>query len=410
MHPKVWGIGRAGRESPAPVRRGHWSRKRRVAAALALAVGCGAGATVEAQARTLKLVFPDGKPMTYGSACAGLGCLDRNDRVAPTDDRGEVRLPDAPRTIEYRRDGINLAGPPVGAVSGTTLAVTDAVTVVLPRLLIGSAPAVDASESEVIARINDARAAQGLPVARLSPQLSTASDMQATWLSQSGVMPTQSQRFHVGPFGSEVAFRHAEVSLPDAWSGAEVAGAAGTAGETVEDWLGSALHRSLVLAPGPMIIGAARVGVFTIVETHEPCTGCEQPVTPPPPPPPPPPVAPPAAPATRPPPPPPAAATSGSSTQAQSRAACLSEQLATQRLRKRAGRVRLRIVTHCLRKGARYVLMVRQGTRGRLLRTVRIKSAGSTMLRLRPTRGATRLGIRLKRDGHVIVGRMLKLR
>ena len=46
--------------------------------------------------------------------------------------------------------------------------------------------------------------------------------------------------------------------------------------------------------------------------------------------------------------------------------------------------MRLRVAMQCLRRGARYVLLIRQGTTGRLLRTLRIKRAGTMTLRAAP--------------------------
>ena len=104
---------------------------RRFAVALSVAVGFGAASAAEAQAFTLTLAFPDGQPMTYGSACAGLGCMARNDGVDTTDDRGQVQLPNAARTIEYRRNGIVLVrSRRSGVASGTIVAVGSAATVV----------------------------------------------------------------------------------------------------------------------------------------------------------------------------------------------------------------------------------------------------------------------------------------
>ena len=234
-----------------------------------------ASAAADAGAVTLRLAFPDGQPMTHGSACAGLGCL-ASGRGAAVDERGEVELPNFPRTIEWRRDGISLPSVGVGLASGTALAVGDRVAVTLPRLLVGSAPIVDATESDLVARLNEARAGQGLPLAQINPRLSSAADMQATWLRTSGATILQPDRFHVGPFGTDLAFRHGEVSLPDPASGGEIAEAGGTADQTVTDWLSSAEHRRQVLAPGPVLMGIGQAGPFTIVQTHRPCAGCVQ--------------------------------------------------------------------------------------------------------------------------------------
>src|ERR1044072_1470374 len=132
------------------------TRRRRLrsrSAVIALSVATCFGAAADADAFTLTLAFPDGQPMTYGTACAGVGCLDRNDRVDTTDERGRVFLPDAPRTIEYPRDGVDLGAVGLGTASGRLLAVGSAATVVLPRMLVGSSPEIDAVESGLVARL-----------------------------------------------------------------------------------------------------------------------------------------------------------------------------------------------------------------------------------------------------------------
>ncbi len=387
------------------------ARVRRLVLVLALAAGASACTAAQAGAYTLRLIFPDGQPMTYGSACTGLGCLQRGDRIERTDARGEVVLPGGVRTIEYRRDGIRLGLASTGVASGTHLAVGESGTVILPRMLVGSAPAVDALESDLVARLNEAREAQGLTPAQINPKLSTASDLQATWLTHSGITFSEPGSFHDGPFESDLAFRHGEVSLPEPLGGGEIAEAGGTVEETISDWLSSSEHREQVLAPGKLLIGAAKVGIFTIVQTHRPCDGCVQAGTgtrasaPQP--------APPlvAAPAQAAPPPP--APTAGSSVVAPPQPpppACGREQLTTRRLKSLRGRVRLRVVTKCLRPGARYALLIRQGSTGRLLRTIRVTRAGTLTVSLRPSRTATKLGIKLKRDGRAIVSRTMSLR
>src|SRR5436190_15067686 len=397
---------------------------RRATLGLAFALGVGACTAADASAFTLRLVFPDGQPMTYGSACAGLGCLQRGANIETTDARGEIELnarADAPedigtlalsRTIEYRRDGIILGIAPSGVASGTVLAVGDRATVVLPRMLVGSAPAVDAVESDLVARPNEARAQQGLALAEINPKPSTAADLQATGLMQTGVTFADASRFHTGPFESDMAFRHGEVSLPDPASGGEVAEAGGTMEETVGDWMASPEHRQQILAPGRLLIGAAKVGIFIIVQTHRPCDGCVSigtgtrmaaPGAPAPAPaaPPAPVAAPPAA----------AAPTAGASVVAATPLpTCGRERLVTRRLRSQGGRVRLRVATSCLRPRARYALLVRQGATGKILRSVRITRAGTMTVRLRPARTATRLRITLKRDGQVVIGRTMSLR
>ena len=72
--------------------------------------------------------------------------------------------------------------------------------------------------------------------------------------------------------------------------------------------------------------------------------------------------------------------------------------------------MRLRVAVHCLQPGARYVLLVRQGATGRLLRTLRVTRAGLLTLRLRPSRTAKQLRIKLKRDGRAIAARTMSLR
>ncbi|MEA2219791.1 MAG: hypothetical protein QOJ35_2417 [Solirubrobacteraceae bacterium] len=375
----------------------------RIAMALSLAailVACAAG---PAEAFTLRLVFPDGRPMTYGSACNGTGCLDAGSDVRTTDAHGAIELGDGgPRTIEYRRDGIALAQAPVGVASGTLVAAGDGASVVLARLLVGSAPAVDAVESDLVAQINDARAAEGLPAAQINPRLSAAADLQATWLVQSGVAATEPDRFHDGPFDSTMAFRLGEVSFPQPERGREVVAAGGTPEQALSDWMGSPPHREQLLEPGQLLIGAGMVGSFVVVETHAPCAGCEQMGTgtrmgavPPP--------------APQPAPPPPAAAspTTGS---AAPRPSCGREQLHVRRLRERAGRVRVRVSTQCLRPGAGYVLIVRRGRTGPMLRTRRIVRAGTLTFRLRPAQAGHLLRIKLKRDGRAIVAQSLSLR
>jgi uncharacterized protein YkwD len=388
------------------------SRGRRIALGVLLAAGFSACTAADAGAFTLTLAFPDGQPMTYGSACAGVGCMARGDHVETTDERGQVTLASNATTVEYRRDGIVLAAAPVGVASGTTLALGAQGTVVLPRLLIGTDPAIDANESDLVARLNEARTAQGLPMAQINPRLSAAADLQATWLSQSGITFSQAGSFHEGPFGSDLAFRHGEVSLPEPNSGGEIAEAGGSAADTVFDWLTSPEHRQQVLAAGQQLIGVAQVGAFRIVETHRPCTGCDRlgtgtrlgataPA--------PPPAAGPAPPP--PPPPPPAAApTVGGSTTTRTAPSCGHEQLTTRRLQSRPGNVRLRLSIGCLRRGARYMLLIRQGTSGRTLRSLRITRAGKTTLALRPGPSVNSLKIRLKRNGRVILVRTTSLR
>jgi hypothetical protein len=392
--------GQAAGSAPQP----SWRRARLVV--LAAAAAFAIAPSTDAQAFKLKLVFPDGRPMTYGSACAGHGCLAHQRDVDQVDANGEVELPNWPRTIEYQRDGVSLDQLPAGTASGTITVDGSHATVVLPRLLAGTAPEIDAVESDLAARLNEARAAQGLPLAELNPQLSAAADLQAQWLTSSGVTVVEPDLFHVGPFDTTMSFRHGEVSLPDPDSGGEVAEGGGTVDDAITDWLGSAEHREQVLAPGPMLIGVGRSGAFLVVETHAPCAGCPDagpgsrasalaPV---------------AAPAPAAPPPPAPAPTSGSSATVRPVPSCGREQLAFRRLANRHGRMRLRVQTSCLRHGGRYVLTIRQGTAGRVIKASKITRAGTMTLKLRPARTVHRLRLKLKRDGHVIVARTMSLR
>ena len=397
---------------------------RRVALGVAFATGFGACAAAEANAFTLRLTFPDGAPMTYGSACYGSGCLQRGDGIATTDERGEIVLTGglraigeigeidlsaAARTIEYRRDGVRLGLAPIGVVSGTVAAIGDRVTVVLPRILVGSNAAVDTVESDLVARLNEIRAAEGLPLAQINPKLSAAADLQATYLTQTGVTFAEPGAFHEGPFESDMAFRHGEVSLPNPAEGGEIAEAGGTVDEAISDWMSSAAHREQILARGRVMIGAAKVGAFTIVQTHRRCDGCVAAGTgtragaaPAPGPAAPPPLAATLA---------PAAPTVGASQVAPARQpSCRRETIATRRLQSRGGRIRLSISARCLKPRARYLLLIRQGASGRLLRTMRITRAGTRFVALRPARSARKLQIRLKRDGRAVISRTMSLR
>jgi uncharacterized protein YkwD len=384
---------------------------RRVALVLSFATGFVVHASGEAAAFTLKLVFPDGRPMTYGSACSGDGCLQRGDRLQTTNAHGEVVLGDGPgRTVEYRRDGIALARVPPGAASGRVVALGDRVTVVLPRLLAGSAPAVDPVEADLVARLDEARAAEGAPPVQLDASLSAAADLQAAWLTRSGVTFERPDLFHTGPFDTTMSFRRGEVSFPDAIGGEVVEAGATSTGQAISDWLASPPHREQVLAPGRLVIGVGRVGSFIVVDTHPPCDGCEQagpgaPAGA---------LWPPGAPARPATPPPPARAATTPATARSSDASdrprsCRRERLGVRRLGDRDGRVRLRMRTSCLRRG-RYALVVRQGTSGRVLRTRTIARAGTTTLRLRPSRDARSLRIALQRKGRTVVAHAISLR
>jgi hypothetical protein len=88
---------------------------------------------------------------------------------------------------------------------------------------------------------------------------------------------------------------------------------------------------------------------------------------------------------------------------------CERERLAAHRLSNRGGSLRVRVKAGCLRPGARYVLLVRQGVTGRMLRTMPIMHDGSTTLRLHPGPTVNRLRIKLKRDGHDIAWRTMSL-
>jgi len=376
---------------------------RRVVLASWLAVGLALCAAHAASAVTLKLHFLDSQPMTYGSACSGEGCMQRNVGVVTTDANGEVRLADVPdRTIEYRRHGIDLATAPPGDASGSVRGVGERASAVLPRLLRGSAPAVDAIESEVVARINEARSAHGLPAAQLNVRLSTAADFQATWLSSSAVglmLPVVS---HTGPFGSTPAFRLGEVSFPEPATGAEIAAAGWTPAEALVGWLASPPHRDKVLAPGALLIGVARVGSVTIVTTHPPCSGrCEQAAhaggsgagAP----------APGGTPAG-----PGAPAMSGS---ASDRAlSCGAERLRVKRLPDRLRRLRLRVGLGCLRRDGGYTLNVSQGPPRRGLTTRRIAGPGTITLALRPRRNTRTLRIELRHRQRVVAARSIARR
>jgi hypothetical protein len=347
-----------------------------------------------ASAYTLRLTFPDGAPMTYGSACSGLGCLQREDDIRRTNDAGEIALGPARGVVEYRRDGIALAQAALGVASGTVVAGPADATVILPRVLIGSAPDIDAAELGIVTRVNESRAGSGLPDAQLSPRLSAAADQQATWLAQSQTLVSQPERFHLGPFDSTVAFRLAEASMPAPDNAGEVVEAGGSPDQVVSDWMASDVHRAILLEPGRRLLGIGRVGSFTVVETHAPCAGCDQPASATAP------VAPPA-------PPPRPQPTAGSS--AVVRPLCAGEVLRIVRLRNLAGRVRLRVTTGCLRAGSSYELTVRRGSAGRLLAARRIAGAGTISVAMRPPRRTPTLRIKLKRGGTAVIARTLRL-
>ena len=349
-----------------------------------------------AAAFTLKLTFPDGRPMTFGSACASAGCLQRDAGVEPTNARGEVVLDAAPgTTVEYRRDEIALASLAPGVAAGSLVTAGDRATVVLPRMLAGVAPEIDAAEADLVTRLNGERAAAGLAPAQVSALLAVAADMQAAWLVQSAVAYDDPARFHLGPFGSTIGFRLGEVSFPAASGGGEIVAGGMTPPEAVAGWMASASHRDALLAPGRLLVGPARVGGFVVVATHDPCTGCEEtaagtpgggagaPVA--------------------------TATTSGAG--ASDLRSCGREQLRLRRLRtSQPGVLRLRVRASCLRAGAAYGIVVREGRAGRVLAKRRIREAGTTTLRLRPAPGARAVRVRLTRDRRPILAQSLSLR
>jgi len=351
---------------------------------------CAAG---QASAFTVKLVFPDGRPMTMGSACAGTGCLQRSADPAPADARGEIALDAAPgTTIEYRRDAIALAQVPLGVASGSVVAVGDRATVVLPRMLTPAAPAIDAGEADLVARFNEARAAAGVPPAQLNARLGAAADLQAAWLVQSATPLTAAETFHSGPFGSTVGFRLGEVSFPEPSAGGEIVAAGMTNAEAIAGWLASPSHREALLLPGPMLVGAGRVGGFLVVVLHDPCTGCEDASA----------LSTGAASQQ--------AATTTSGSAADRLPGCGREALRVRRLPSGTNGVRrLRVQVACLRPRAVYRLVVREGRAGRVLAKRTIRSAGTIVIRVRPASGARMLRVRLKRDRHAIRAQSLAL-
>ena len=382
----------------------------RLALAAWLAVGLVLVAAREAPAVTLKLTFSDGQPMTYGSACAGDGCLAHESGVKRTDAAGEIPLPGEPGTVvEYRRDGIDLARAPEGVAAGRMTTTGQPTTVVLPRMLLGSAPAVDALESDIAAQINDARAARGLAPAAVNARLSAAADLHATWLDSTNVGLPLPILSHQGPYGSTLAFRLGEVSFPDPTAGGEIAAAGMTPTQALVGWLASAVHRDLVLAPGPQLIGVASVGRVIVVDTHAPCAGC-QPTAP---------VnggagSPTAAAGSSPVDGTPAAAGGGAgarpSSSSSSSPACGRERLAVRRMRARRGRLRLRVTVRCMQPGAGYRLTVLQRPSQSILTTRRIRAAGTVTLTLRPTRRTHTLRLKLKRNGRAVAARSVARR
>ena len=373
----------------------------RLALASWLAVGLFLTAARAAPAVTLKLTFSDGQPMTYGSACAGEGCL-AGGAGALTDAAGEVPLAGEPgAVVEYRRDGIDLAQAPDGAAAGRLTTTSQRTTVVLPRLLLGSAPQIDAVESEIVARINDARTARGLTPAVVNPRLSAAADLHATWLDSAGADLPLPILSHEGPFGSTLAFRLGEVSFPEPTGAAEMAAAGMTPAQALVGWLASAAHRDLVLAPGPQLIGVADVGRVIVVDTHAPCAGCqpadgtpvsggaEAPTS----------AAGPARADGAP------AASGGAGARPHSTSSCDREKLGVRRMGARQGRLRLRITVRCMQPGARYRLTVLQRPSRSILTTRTIPAAGAITLTLRPARRTHTLRLKLKRNGRAVAAR-----
>jgi uncharacterized protein YkwD len=373
----------------------------RVVFASWLALGLVLSAAREAPAVTLKLTFSDGQPMTYGSACAGDGCLARGAGAALTDAAGEVPLAGEPGVVvEYRREGIDLAQAPDGAAAGRMATTDERTTVVLPRLLHGSAPAIDAVESDIAARINDARARRGLAPAAVNARLSAAADLHATWLdSATGDLPLPILS-HAGPFGSTVAFRLGEVSFPEPTGATEIVAAGMTPAQALAGWLASTAHRDLLLAPGPQLIGVANVGRVIVVDTHAPCAGC-QPAAP---------VnggagAPTAAAGPAPAGGTPAASGAADPRPMSSSSSCGREQLGVRRMRARPGRLHLRVTVRCMQPGAAYRLTVLQRPSLSLLATRRIPAVGSVTLTVRPARRTHTLRLKLKRNGRAIAAR-----
>jgi uncharacterized protein YkwD len=376
--------------------------RRRVALASWLALGLVVTAAREAPAVTLKLTFSDGQPMTYGSACAGDGCLAQGAGVAPTDAAGEITLAADPgAVVEYRRDGIDLARALEGTAAGRTTTTSERTTVVLPRLLAAGAPAVDAVESEIVTRINDARAARGLAPGAINARLSAAADLHATWLDGTGLGLPLPVLSHEGPYGSDVWFRLGEVSFPEPRAGAEIAAAGMTPAQALAGWLASVPHRDLVLAPGPQLIGVANVGRVIVVDTHPPCGGCQPAAAAP--------VNGGAGAPTGAAGPAPAGGTPAASGVAGARpsssSSCGRERLAVRRMRARRGRLRVRVTVRCMQPGARYRLTVLQRPARSVLTTRTIPAAGTVTLTLRPARRTHTLRLRLKRDGRAVAAR-----
>ena len=388
-----------------PPRRTARSGLRRAVVAAWVAMGLVLLAAPDAPAFTLKLVFPDGQPMTYGSACNGDGCLQRGAITGYTDFNGEISLgKPSDGIVEYRRDGIDLSQVRAGDASGRVRAEGAQATVVLPWLLSGTTPALDAVEADVAARVNEARRARGLAPATLDGRLSTAADLHATWLSSGNFGLGLPALSHLGPYNSTLAFRLGSVSFPEPVSGSEIAAAGSSAAEVITTWLGSAPHRERVLEPGPLLLGVARVGNVIIVDTHPPCTTCPQTASA---------TGDARAPArTGTPVPLSGSSTGGGATGPGSSgaraASCGAERLRVKRLRNRRGRMRLSVGVQCLRPGARYTLSIMQRPSQSVLLTRRIPGAGTLLLALRPRRTTHTLRIKLKRNGAAIAARSVR--
>jgi hypothetical protein len=262
-----------------------------------------------------------------------------------------------------------------------------------------------------VARINAERAARALPLAALNTRLSMAADFQATWLTINAVGLTLPVLSHIGPFGSTLPFRLAEVSFPEPGGGAEIAAAGLTAADALSYWMASGPHADQILAPGPLLIGVAQAGSVIVVTLHPPCAGCERE----------PPagssagvlgpggqVAPggPASPGTLA--TPGTSAVSGSGDRAGG--SCGRERLRVRRLRTRNGRLRLRVTVRCARAGARYTLSVVQRPSRTLLTRRKLPASRATTLALRPARTTRTLRIKLKRNGRVVAAQSVNRR
>ena len=122
-------------------------------------------------------------------------------------------------------------------------------TAVMQHLLVPGDPQVDVVESDLVARINEARAAEGLALAQLNRRLAASADLQAAWLVRSSITWDQLNLLHVGQYGTTLGFRRAEVSFPGPTKGGEVASVGATAIQALDDWLASPQHRATLLVP-----------------------------------------------------------------------------------------------------------------------------------------------------------------